>query len=359
MKLASYDLPDKQQVLSVIMSLLEPMWGHVKLVLRHNENTKTIDDISRRLELETACKNANHSAAMIAQSKQNKGKKFQRKNNKNKKVDNIGSNQAGKGTKRQRGKYDTGATKHVTYDRPGFVDYHQITSGRSFVMMGNGAEEEVLGFIMDGLFFLDCESNNASATYVSTSSSESACDSIKWRARLGHIGQDRMSRLAREELLGYLTKINLQTCEPCLARSNCGTIIREQIGGKSLIRWRQFKSLIDEVSKDNSSVVEVIEEIPTLEDNATPIFHIISQVNSLTTTVVDDQVIGYTFKYAHHDDHTFSGFEHVKVNKDNFNKEALKSFSKKITDKLKKKDNAQFTLVIKNEIKGINLNYMC
>lgn len=39
----------------------------------------------------------------------------------------------------------------------------------------------------------------------------------KWHARLCHVGQDRMSRLARDGLLGPNAKFNLPTCEPCLA----------------------------------------------------------------------------------------------------------------------------------------------
>jgi transposase InsO family protein len=42
-------------------------------------------------------------------------------------------------------------------------------------------------------------------------------DEMNWHARLGHIGQDRMTRLARERLLGPLAKVNLPTCEHCLA----------------------------------------------------------------------------------------------------------------------------------------------
>ncbi|KAK2973548.1 hypothetical protein RJ640_010603 [Escallonia rubra] len=42
-------------------------------------------------------------------------------------------------------------------------------------------------------------------------------DSTTWHARLGHIGQDRMTRLAREGFLGPLAKVNLQSCEACLA----------------------------------------------------------------------------------------------------------------------------------------------
>ena len=48
--------------------------------------------------------------------------------------------------------------------------------------------------------------------------------------QLGHIGRDRMARLAREGLLGSLTKVDLQLCEPYLAgkayRKPFGTIKR-------------------------------------------------------------------------------------------------------------------------------------
>jgi len=41
--------------------------------------------------------------------------------------------------------------------------------------------------------------------------------SIKWHARLEHICQDRMSRLAKESLLDQLTKVKLPRCESCIA----------------------------------------------------------------------------------------------------------------------------------------------
>ncbi|KAK2971565.1 hypothetical protein RJ640_017934 [Escallonia rubra] len=42
-------------------------------------------------------------------------------------------------------------------------------------------------------------------------------DSVKWHARFDHIGHDRMVKLAREGLLSSLAKVNLPTCEHCLA----------------------------------------------------------------------------------------------------------------------------------------------
>ena len=57
--------------------------------------------------------------------------------------------------------------------------------------------------------------NNSPSVFVSSFDFDS--ESIKWHARLGHIGQDRMSRLAKEALLDQLTKVKLPRCESCLA----------------------------------------------------------------------------------------------------------------------------------------------
>ena len=51
-------------------------------------------------------------------------------------------------------------------------------------------------------------------------------DYVVWHAKLGHIGQDRMNRLARDGLLGQIAKINLPTCEHCLT----GKSIRKPFG---------------------------------------------------------------------------------------------------------------------------------
>ena len=47
-----------------------------------------------------------------------------------------------------------------------------------------------------------------------------------WYARLGHIGQQRMNRLAKEGFLGNINKVDLPTCEHCLA----GKITRKPFG---------------------------------------------------------------------------------------------------------------------------------
>ena len=76
---------------------------------------------------------------------------------------------------------------------------------------------------MDGFIKLDLNvsshsSVNSASSYVIGSNN---IDSATWHVRLGHIGRDRMSRLAREGLLGLLTKVDLQLCEPCLAGKAC------------------------------------------------------------------------------------------------------------------------------------------
>ena len=57
--------------------------------------------------------------------------------------------------------------------------------------------------------------NNDSSIFL-TLSDNAFDNSIIWHATLGHIGQERMTRLAREGLMGSLTKVTLSTCEHCL-----------------------------------------------------------------------------------------------------------------------------------------------
>ena len=76
---------------------------------------------------------------------------------------------------------------------------------------------------MDGFIKLDL--NVSYHSYVNYASSyvigNNNIDSATWHARLGHIKRDRMTRLAREGLLGSLTKVDLQLCEPFLADKAC------------------------------------------------------------------------------------------------------------------------------------------
>ena len=76
---------------------------------------------------------------------------------------------------------------------------------------------------MDGFIKLDLNvsshsSINSASSYVIGSNN---IDSTTWHARLGHIGRDMMTRLARKGLLGSLTKVDLQLCEPCLVGKAC------------------------------------------------------------------------------------------------------------------------------------------
>ena len=75
------------------------------------------------------------------------------------------------------------------------------------------------GFMSDGFIVLDIIPINK-ITYVfviGNSSSSSSMNDVKWHTRLGHIGQDRLKRLAKVGLLGSINKIDLSVCEQCMA----------------------------------------------------------------------------------------------------------------------------------------------
>ena len=60
--------------------------------------------------------------------------------------------------------------------------------------------------------------NTNDSYYSLMTASRNTCDNvIIWHARLGHIGQERINRLARENLLSQFTKIDMPNCEYCLA----------------------------------------------------------------------------------------------------------------------------------------------
>jgi transposase InsO family protein len=73
------------------------------------------------------------------------------------------------------------------------------------------------GFISNGFMVLNIDYyNNDGSVFLLTSSDDVSNNSVVWHARLGHIGQERMARLAREGLIGNLAKVTLPTCEHCL-----------------------------------------------------------------------------------------------------------------------------------------------
>lgn len=86
-------------------------------------------------------------------------------------------------------------------------------------------------YICDGLF-------SAKIEYVSPSSSSyeisyTVNDSVSktmLRPKLGHIGKDRMKRLADEVMLGDLTRIDLLVCEHCLAGKSTTKSLKMQLG---------------------------------------------------------------------------------------------------------------------------------
>ena len=63
---------------------------------------------------------------------------------------------------------------------------------------------------------LDIEYYNNDSSVFLTSFDNAFENSIIWHARLGHIGQERMTRLAREGLMGNLAKVTLSTYDHCL-----------------------------------------------------------------------------------------------------------------------------------------------
>ena len=77
------------------------------------------------------------------------------------------------------------------------------------------------GYVLDNFFIMDLDYNlsscNVSFSMFSTSR-DSKNNVNVWHARLGHIDQQRMNRLAKEGLLANIDKVILSTCEFCLAR---------------------------------------------------------------------------------------------------------------------------------------------
>uniref|UniRef100_A0A2N9FZX9 Integrase catalytic domain-containing protein n=1 Tax=Fagus sylvatica TaxID=28930 RepID=A0A2N9FZX9_FAGSY len=212
LKAAGNVLTDEQQVQAVIRSLPDS-WISMKQIMTHNENIKNFADISRHVELDAERQEATKSAALIA--------------------------------------HNTGATRHVARDRAGFVDYRKIPAGTHVVYMGNGSYEEALGvgsyqlhlrtgrtlLLHDVLYVPGVLYNLLSVFtllqlgydfHLSLNGLDILLDDVifghgssTWHARLGHIGKDRMTRLAREGLLGPLAKVDLPICEPCLAGKAC------------------------------------------------------------------------------------------------------------------------------------------
>ena len=171
---------------------------------------------------------------------------------------------------------DSTATDHIAWDHNAYVDFHRIPKGSMSIYKRNNTSVDVLGigtckllmrkcrtlylhdvlyelkvrqnlvsvivlvklgfkiafkqdcvkvlldnivygygFLSDGFIVLDIIPINKT-TYVfvtGNSSSSSSMNDVKWHARLGHISQDRLKRLAKAGLLGSIYKIDLSVCE--------------------------------------------------------------------------------------------------------------------------------------------------
>ncbi|XP_075103561.1 uncharacterized protein LOC142178129 [Nicotiana tabacum] len=155
---------------------------------------------------------------------------------------------------------DSGATNHIAWERTTFVEFRRVPRGADWIYVGNNNKVDVdgivsallkLGFdlfchgnsakltfgptlfgfghVTGGLIIMDLDydsfSNNASfSMFVSSHKYDS--DVNIWHARLGHIGQQRMQRLAKQGLLSNIEHVELSTCENCLA----GKLARKPFG---------------------------------------------------------------------------------------------------------------------------------
>ncbi|KAF7131722.1 hypothetical protein RHSIM_Rhsim09G0070700 [Rhododendron simsii] len=129
---------DEQQILAMLMSLPDETWDHFKLTMTHNEMVKTFNDLKCHLELEAERQDVKRgNEVLVVEPGQRK---------------TIGS------TRRRQG------------NKP----------------FGHGS-------ISGGIYVLDLDGLNKNA-FMAFHDDNVISSSVKWHAKLGHIGQDRMTR---------------------------------------------------------------------------------------------------------------------------------------------------------------------
>ena len=101
------------------------------------------------------------------------------------------------------------------------------------VLIGTG--HLINGFIVLDTILYDSSYDNSCFSYV-TSFSNNEIDVITWHARLSHLRQERMYRLARKGMLGPLTKIKLPICENCLVGKTTRKPFSKRINAEKLLQ---------------------------------------------------------------------------------------------------------------------------
>ncbi|KAK2993950.1 hypothetical protein RJ640_000548 [Escallonia rubra] len=206
---AGQALTDEQQVRAVIRSL-PASWANMKQILTHSENIKKFSDVSQHVILKAETRDADKTLTYVAQEgSRNANGKRGRQSKEGKKCEaSTSTPKEGKIKKRKGVRAMQMASAYVFLY---FLGGNKLDIFLDDVLFGHG-------FRMDSLFELDLINSQSSYSYVVNDNIMN--DSTTWHAMLGHIRQDRMPRLARESLLGPLAKVNLQTCEACLAESD-------------------------------------------------------------------------------------------------------------------------------------------
>ncbi|KAK2981067.1 hypothetical protein RJ640_003009 [Escallonia rubra] len=195
---AGHALTNEQQIRAGIRSL-PASWANMKQTLNHSENIKNFSDVSQHVIFEAKTRDANKTLTYVAQKGSRNANGKRRKSSKKYEA-STSAPKEGKMKKRKRGKH----------------------GGKMICLKTNASTDDVLfghGFRMDSLFHLNLIDSQSSYSYVVNDNIVN--DYTTWHARLGHIGQDRMTCLAKEGLFRPTRKVKLQTCEACLSGKAC------------------------------------------------------------------------------------------------------------------------------------------